>query len=356
MANSTGYRSEANRFSNKKNYKQYNLSRYPNDLDTRKNNTNMRGFVNIGETAAVPDYVMAEYMNAAMDGIMSVERTLGTSPMVYDGASSEQIHDLIENFTVSDRISRIESGLFDIRYGGEGWEFVPDRPVLNNHRHDGKDGHPQKIRLTEDVEGLLPYRNINLNYSTGLTGAHISLSPSNSAKLHTVIEDLLSKTQGGSVSGDVSFTGVVKTRTSIDATASDINNKGQSSLVSDNEATSGRSLTSKRTRNQVRMFVIEPIEKQHLLYGRYVLGVQIKRKEGSENSRNLLEFSLGSTKTFISTSDVPTNYRTVHFVFEHNKETKENPLILNKLATSPDEEVIVDSYYIVPIHPATLDI
>ena len=75
------YRSENDKFSLKTNYTDLNLTLYPNTVDTRLNNTNMRGFVNIGD-GALPDYVMAEYMNAAIDGVMALERALGATPMV----------------------------------------------------------------------------------------------------------------------------------------------------------------------------------------------------------------------------------------------------------------------------------
>lgn len=350
-----GYRSEADRVPNKQNYKEYNLTHYPNNLDTRSNNTNMRGFINIGETEGIPDYVMAEYVNSAMDAIMSLERALGKTPMLYEDVKQIEVNNLIETFTVSDRISRIENGLFDERYGGKGWEYTPNRPVLNNHKHNGIGNNPPKIDLSTDVSGKLKRENIDLNHQTGLTGAHISLSPSNSTKINDAIKDALSKTEGGTVSGDVSFTGAVKTRTSIDATTTDIRNKGQSNIVSDVEATSGQALTSGNVTTQRRIFTIEARDKEHLLFGRYVLGVRIKKGNNSSESSGLVEFTLGGRRETIQEKDLESNYRMVHFVFEHNQSTKQDSLTLNKLATSDSKEIIVDSYYIVPIHPATLD-
>lgn len=359
MANDNGYRSEANRLNNKTNYKDLNLTKYPVILDTRKNNTNMRGFVNIGESESPPDYVMAEYMNAALDAIMAIERTLGTTPMVWFDAKSEEINNLIETRTVDARITRIEDGLFDERYGGSGWINVPHRPVLNNHKHDGKkiegSQNPPQINLKEDVTDLLPHKNIDLNYSTGLTGAHISVSPSNSIKIADALADFLSKREGGTVTGNVAFTGVVKTRTSMDATAVDIRNKGQSALKTDNQATVGRALSTSSTTAQRSLFVIEADEKKHMLFGRYVLGVRLKKTRASSKSTNLLEFSLGEAKMQVQDNEVLNKYRTMHFVYEHDETNKDKPLSLIKNFTEDQAEIMVDSYYITPIHPATLD-
>lgn len=370
MAKQTGYRSEANRFENKKNYKRYNLSRYPNNLDTREDNINMRGFINIGETKGIPDYVMAEYMNAAMDGIMSLQQAIGTEPMVYHGATDTEINNLIETFTVSERIERIENGLFDERYGGKGWSYVPNRPVLNSHEHHGKNGHPSKINLSEDkidlvnegnsvyseVEGKLPHENINLDYRTGLTSAHISLSSANPSKLNTVIADLLSKSQGGRVSGNVSFTGVVKTRTSMDATAQDIINRGQSNIKTDHKATSGVALSSGSTTNQINLFNVNSNEISNLLYGRYVLGIRLKKKFDYNSNTNLLEFWFDGKYQYVQEKDIDIEFKTIHFIFELNHLSKNSYIWLAKMQSNNSQELTVDSYYITPIHPATLDI
>lgn len=349
------YRSEANYIPNKQNYKDLKLSHYPNILDTRENNTNMRGFVNIGETQAVPDFVMAEYTNALIDAVRAIQRTLGPTPMIYHGSTESERNQLIENYTVAKRLTRIEDGLFDVRYGGEGWRNVPDRPVLNNHSHTGVNGQPPRIHLVNEVTGLLRYQNINLNYQTGLTGAQISLSPSNNTKLHEVIADLLSKSQGGIVTGDTTFTGVLKTRTSIDATAQDIVNKGQSNLVSDNQTTAGRALSTTYTTAQRRVFTINGYEKNHLLFGRYVLGIRLKKSSSRAGAANILQVNLGNDFERYAEESIENSYKTIHYIFEHNEMNRNNNIDITKLSSYTSEEVRVDSYYIVPIHPATLD-
>lgn len=349
------YRSEANYIPNKQNYKDLKLTQYPNVLDTRSNNTNMRGFVNIGETQSVPDFVMAEYTNALGDAVRAVQRALGPIPMVYHGATSNERNQLIENFSVANRLTRIEDGLFDVRYGGEGWQNTPSRPVLNNHSHTGINGQPPRIHLVNEVTGLLRYQNIDLNYQTGLTGAQISLSPSNSTKLHEVIADLLSKSQGGTVTGDTTFTGVVKTRTSIDATAQDVTNRGQSTLVSDHQTTSGRALSSTSTTAQRRLFTINGQEKNHLLFGRYVLGIRMKKSTSRISAANILQVSLGSDSEYFTEESVSNTYKTIHYIFEHNELNRNSNIDITKLSTNANEEIKIDSYYIVPIHPATLD-
>lgn len=349
------YRSEANRIGNKQHYKDLNLSHYPTAIDTRINNTNMRGFVNVGETEAIPDYVMAEYVNAISDATMAVERALGVNPMVYYGATTVEIPELIENTTVSDRITRIENGLFDVRYGGEGWVFVPDRPTLNNHYHTGKNGQPPQVRLESEVRGLLPYKNIDLNYQTGLTGAHISVSTNNPTKISEALNDKLSKTEGGLVSGNVTFTGVVKTRTSMDATAPDIVNQGNSRLVSDIDATASRSLSAGLGDSQSRLFTINPDEKAHLLYGRYVLGVRVKKEFSYDDNIAILSCKLGGLVEEFMEGDIGSEYKTLHFVFEQNPETKNQAIEVSKLPSTETQNILLDSYYITPIHPATLD-
>lgn len=348
------YRSEANEIANKQNFQDLTMTQYPNALDTRTNNTNMRGFVNIGEEA-VPDFVMAEYTNALIDAVRAIQRTLGVAPSVYHGATSTERPQLIENFTVAKRLSRIEDGLFDTRYGGQNWTNSNPRPVINNHRHTGTNGQPPRIHLTDEVIGLLRYQNINLSHTTGLTGAQISLSPSNNTKIHEVISDLLSKSQGGTVTGDTIFTGVVKTRTSIDATAVDIVNKGQSTVVSDGGATSGRALSSTDTTAQRNIFRINSEETQHLLFGRYVMGIRIKKNSNRTSSSNILFIDGYNQQERYTEEDIDGDYKTIYFVFEKNQYNKSSNITVTKLSTASNLALIVDSYYITPIHPATLD-
>ena len=348
------YRSEANEIANKQNFKDLTMTQYPNALDTRTNNTNMRGFVNIGEEA-VPDFVMAEYTNALIDAVRAIQRTLGVTPSVYHGATSTERPQLIENFTVNERISRIEDGLFDTRYGGQNWTNSNPRPVINNHSHTGANGQPPKIHLINEVTGLLRYQNINLSHTTGLTGAQISLSPSNNTKIHEVIADLLSKSQGGTVTGNTTFTGVVKTRTSIDATAVDIVNKGQSNVVSDNQTTAGSALSSTNTTAQRRMFTINANEKDHLLYGRYVLGLRVRKNTTRSGATNILQVNAGGRVENFTEENIPNTYKTIHYIYEHDSVTKSRNIDVIKLSTSSNQEIRIDNYYIVPIHPATLD-
>lgn len=361
MTGTKPYRSEANRIGNKQSYKDLIMTHYPDNLDKRDNNENMRGFVNVGETEAVPDYVMAEYVNAATDAIMAIERALGTKPMVYHGAPSDQIQNIVNKNTVGDRLTRIENGLFDERYGGSGWTYVQNRPVLNSHRHDGGSGNPQKIRLVEDVEGLLQTRNINLNYKTGLTGAQISLSNTNPTKIDETIADLLSKTQGGTITGDTHFRGIVSTRTTIDATAKDINSdhdsRANSTLKSDSQATVGQSLTSGYTKSRVRLVNIPAKIKENLLLGKYALGIRAKIARGysGSNKNTLRVWSSGNDQNYTDV-EIGANYETIFHVFDQNSGNQRSGIWIEKNQTENEVEVVIDYYYILPIHPATLDI
>ena len=176
------YRSEQDEIGNKKNYQDLNLTQYPNAIDSRKNNLNMRGFTNVGE-GETPDYVMAEYVNAALDGVMAVERALGVTPMVPYDTHTDNLNTVIEGGSVNSRITRIENGLFDERYGGSKWKYVSSRPTLSEHNHDGQDGHPGKIDLRDEVQSTIRKRHIDLTIGTGLLGSDIFVSNQNAVKV-----------------------------------------------------------------------------------------------------------------------------------------------------------------------------
>lgn len=346
------YRSEANRIANKQNYKDLNLTQYPNQTDNRTNNTNMRGFTNVGE-GQIPDYVMAEYVNSALDGLMAVQRTLGVTPMVpYDTLPGNR-NAVIEGQTVDSRLTRIEDGLFDERYGGEGWRFVPNRPTLSKHNHDGLNGHPGKINLVTEVTGLLPKQNINLTQKNGLTGADLFVSPSNNWKIKDALDDALSKTSGGVVTGDVDFEGRFSSRTRMDFIADELTNFSQGGLMSDNQATSGRALAVSSSSGVLNLLELTSDLKKQLVYGKYILSIRVKSSQAVASS--LLRFQLGSTQENVSGSLIDTSYKQLYFVFEQDATTKNQNLLIRKLATTNNVTLTIDSVFIEPIHPAVLD-
>ena len=348
------YRSENDKFSLKTNYTDLNLTLYPNTVDTRLNNTNMRGFVNIGD-GALPDYVMAEYMNAAIDGVMALERALGATPMVPYGTAPENFNAAVEGGTVASRLSRIENGLFDVRYGGNGWNGnASTRPTLSTHNHDGLNGHPGKISLTTEIEGLLQKVNLNLSSETGVTGADVYVSKTNPVLISTALADTLSLTLGGTVSGETTFKKGFSSRTRLDVAADELTVGSGASLATDTSASVGKALSATSAGTVVTLATLPAAEKNHLLYGRYVLAARIKTTASAAGS--LIRFQVGATVVDVAgTYFTPNQYKQVFFVFEQNSTTKAADLTIQKLATAASATVSFDSLFIEPIHPAVLD-
>lgn len=346
------YRSEQNKIANKQNYKDLTLSQYPNALDTRANNTNMRGFINVGE-GEIPDYVMAEYVNAAMDGIMAIERTLGVAPMVPYDTPTGNINTVIENSTVNDRLARIEDGLFDERYGGSGWKYVGNRPTLSKHQHNGQNGHPSKIHLQTDVQSVIRKANIDLTLNTGLLGSDIFVSKQNAIKIDEAIADSLSKSAGGTVTAPVDFKSRFSSRTRMDFVASELTVGTGVTLISDAQASDGRAVRYGSTSTTLAMVRIPSALKAHLLYGKYVMGVRMK--SSLSNASSLLRVQLGAQVQTIKANEIGTSYKQVYFVFDHTSATKGQDLTIEKLATTSNTMVTIDSIIIEPIHPAVLD-
>lgn len=347
------YRSESNKIGNKQNYTDLNLTQFPNTIDTRTNNPNMKGFINVGE-GQIPDYVMAEYVNAALDGVMALEKAIGVTPMVPYDTLAANINTTIENSSVSARIRRIENGLFDVRYGGTGWTNVTNRPTLNNHNHDGLNGHPGTINLQSEIDGLLLKKNINLTASAGLTGADIFLSSANPVKINIALEDFLSKSKGGVLNGQVTFNKGVQTRTTADFRADEMAVLNNTSLTSDGSASSGRALSATSSGTAVTLFSLSSAERSQMLFGKYICGIRVKLT-GSATG-NVLRFQLGgTTQTILNTEMTVGKYKQLYFVFEQDETTKASALQVQKLATATSIGIAIDSVFIEPIHPAVLD-
>ena len=346
------YRSEQNKIGNKQNYTDLNLTQYPNVVDTRINNLNMKGFTNIGE-GQVPDYVMAEYVNAAIDAIMAVERALGQTPMVPYDTPSESVLSTIETGTVAARMQRIENGLFDVRYGGAGWTNIAGRPTLSSHNHDGQNGHPGKINLQSEIEGLLKKINIDLTSETGLTAADLFVSKTNLQKLDVALTEFLSKKTGGTIEGPVVLQKGFHSRTHYDATASELPMLSGTVLTQDATATDGNALVATSGGTSVPLLRMDSLKRQTLLFGKYLLMARVKIS-GAPNA-NVLRFQLGENVQTVHSSELSEGYATIYFVFEQNATTKPTELVLQKLATGSTVSISLDCISIEPIHPAILD-
>lgn len=342
------YRSEANRVPNKQYYEDLNLTHYPAKLDTRANNENMKGFVNVGEQA-IPDYVMAEYVNAALDGVMALQRALGINPMVSTRAKTEEISHLIEHSTVSERIASIEGGDLDERYGGVGWKYVHGRPVLNNHNHDGLDGHPGKIHLQQEVESLLRKINIDLTLASGLTGSDIFISNTTAVSIADSVADLLSKTYGGTVLAKTNFNRGIRSLTTIEMVASEFSNYSETSLVTDNLANLRKTMQGLGTSSAV--FHNETLG-DTLLFGKYVLGVRVKTN--SSANVPILRITTGEQSSTFNASEFssPNEYQMLYHVFNYREPID---LTIAKIAGSNSTSLSVDSFFVHPIHPAVFD-
>lgn len=347
------YRSEDNKLT-KQNYQDLNLTFYPNVIDSRISNINMRGFVNIGD-GDLPDYVMAEYVNAALDGVMALERALGVAPMVPYGTEPANTSTVIENSNVASRITRIENGLFDVRYGGTGWNgSLSTRPTLSVHNHDGLNGHPGKINLTSEIEGILQKININLTSETGITGADIAVSKTNPLKINAALADTLSLSNGGTVVGSTTFKKAFSSRTHADFVADELPLVSGTLLQVDTEATAGKALTATSTGTTVTLFNLTAAEHSHMLFGKYVVSARLKTS--SAIAGGLVRFTVGTTTIDLVGTDFTANkYKQVYFVFEQNEVSKLSDIRIQKLATASNVTLSVDAIYIEPIHPAVLD-
>ncbi|MEI4281658.1 hypothetical protein [Tetragenococcus halophilus] len=339
------YRSENDKFTNKQNYKDLNMSLYPNFLDTRKNNINMRGFTNIGE-GHIPDYVMAEYVNAINDGLMGLQRSIGETPMVYEEA--ENINETIENFTVSKRISRIEKGLFDERYGGKGWKFTPTRPTLNNHHHTGTGEQPPQINLKDEVTSTLNRNNINLEQTVdGLLATEIIMSLSDKNTVAQSIEDKLSKSRGGTVKGDTAFTGLLQTSTTRHLNPTNIKPAG-ATKASDSKTASGYTLKAEKSGEMIDE-TLEGLE-----YGYYSVAFRLRTPTTLSSNESILIKAGGQTEK-ITSKDLTSDYKQFFIIVDINNKNKGQKISVNPTVKTNGHKVLLDNIVINPTHPAILD-
>ncbi|OTO09318.1 hypothetical protein A5882_003651 [Enterococcus sp. 4E1_DIV0656] len=345
-----GYRSENGKFTNKQNYKDLSMTLYPNNLDSRDSNKNMKGHVNVGE-GEVPDFVMAEYLNSLYDAVMSIQRALGVTPMVYTGATNTAT--IIENSSVSERIGRVENGLFDERYGGAGWVNNESRPTLKKHSHTGTNGQPPKISLTQEISGLLPKSNLNLTQSdTGLLASDIKLSKTDATTITNSLADKLSKSKGGVVKAALEAEGSFNSRYSREFSTDNMAINANCSQVS------APTLTGKVTKSHETLLstlLNSSLNNVHL--GKYVANIRFKVDKSSNLpiTTPILRCRIGSSQAqqILANETVDGVYRNYYFVFDHT--IKEESLIIEKLATTQSAAISIDNVLVQPMHPSVLD-
>lgn len=346
------YRSESNTIGNKPDYQDLNLTHYPSNLDTRLNNKNMKGFVNIGE-GQIPDYVMAEYMNAVGDAVMAIERALGLKPMVPYGTNSGDISTIVSSSNVSSRIARIENGLFDERYGGSSWVYNAGRPTLSKHSHNGLNGHPNKISLKSEVSDLLGKTNIDLTSATGMTGSDIFISKVNPTPISDALGDFLSKSVGGIVRGPVSFEAPTQSKTHREFDHSNLKTQTGVSETTDHLASGKKAI---RFNDTTLSSIVLSNGMPNLFYGKYILGVRLKCSDFTYSSK-IITLSYGNDRIDIKGTDFNSNteYRMFYMLINHDETNENTKLMIEKATTTKSVSILFDSAFLEPAHPAVLD-
>ncbi|WP_243509919.1 hypothetical protein [Cytobacillus oceanisediminis] len=347
-------------------YEDLIMTRFPETFDERsgsKLNANLIRWTNL------KDYNMAEHVNSLQDAIMAIQRMLGemaqvpAKPVDVNGnpvTDPAQLLSIAKTSTVNDRITALETydwySEFDKRYGGPNWKFDKSKttnPTIQQHRHLGSasaiPGMPEKIVLTEEVQGKLPKANVDLS-KTGITGADLLVDPSKDTKISQSLNDKLSSTTGGTVEKDATLTVLGKTNTrwtrEFDYTDS------LATSVQDGKTLLGRAAESDA------LYTTDLLNKslQGMHYGRYVAIVRLSASSLSPGS--LVEIaSLNASniileKTVISGSDfkAPNEYKNFYFIFNNSAGSK---LRVRKLTAS--SKVRLDYAIVEPVHPAVFD-
>lgn len=325
-----------------------------------KANPNLKGWTNVGD-GPVPDYVMAEHVNALIDGMMAIQWTLGHDVMLpadTSGLSSEQLETIRQTKTVRARIDELETRNFDDRYGGPGWT-PGDNRTLAKHYHNGQAGSPPKVLLTNgaEVQGKLEKGNLNLNSSSGLTGEDIFLTVGGAETIEQSIQDRLSKTTGGIVRGKMEVQGALDYR---------LQKEIDQTMFGGTSQPDAQTLTGTRKEfagTTVGTFI--DLKVSNLQYGMYVLGLRTKLVSGSLDTSVAIEIEkvaqAGESQqiTYVTASDYRTvgKWRMMYLVFEHEPTTngKQAHIRIRKAASASTKTVAVDHAYITPAHPAIFD-
>lgn len=325
-----------------------NLTSYPDKIDSRVEgdpgfNTNMSGYTNL------KDYNMAEHVNALGDATMSMERILGINPHID--------RDGVNRTTVDQRLYILEDPTrYDLRYGGAGWILSQ---TLVGHTHTGGPGHPSQIDLTKEVKNKLGKNNIDLSNDKGLTGADITMSPGVSTSIADSVNDKLSTSQGGTVSGEVVFKERVQLLTEKHFNVEDNNN---GTVISDPTTRQGKSLRGGGTED------VRIIHKamRDLEYGKYVMAVRLR--VSSLANYNVAYFRMYNrlNNSWVANNivnlkgtdfDEAGKWKMFYMVFDAEGDAESSYCIahVGKHATAGSVNIDFDYGYIVPAHPAVFD-
>ncbi|MFE4029153.1 hypothetical protein ACFX4N_23650 [Priestia sp. YIM B13551] len=354
-------------------YEDLVLTRFPENFDVREGtgaNPNLIRWTNL------KDYNMAEHVNALQDAVMAIQRALGeraqvpAKPTGSDGkpiTDSNALLNIAKTSTVKDRIDAIEThdwyADFDKRYGGPTWQFNDTdavNPTIQQHRHIGSaadPGMPEKIVLTQEVQGKLPKANIDLsNTSTGVTGKDILVEPTVSTKVSDALNDKIDEKTGGTIAKEATLTvlGKTNTRWTREFDYTDASTTGNTS-VQDSNTLLNRAIESGTTAASDLMNT--SLTGMH--YGRYVAIVRLSA--ASLPSTGFIELSATNSNTNAiinkvtltgSDFDGVNQYKTFYLIFNHDGATK---LRVRKLSTTSSAKVRFDYAIVEPVHPAVFD-
>lgn len=346
-------RSTANAVQNRT-YTDLPLSQYPAAIDSRENNKNMQGFVNVQDATATTPlekmWNMAEHVNALADAVMAIQRVLGINPHLdVDGQTNTE-------GTVSGRIDILEDpDRYDLRYGGANWDLSQ---TLVGHTHTGDTGHPHKINLSNEVQQLLAKAHIDLTTSTGLTGADIAVSDKVSTKISDAVADKLSVSSGGTVRAPLTVTGKFRSRTHYEWNGSDVKNGVQNQS---NATSSGICYRGSGTQD-VR-FIDDSLDA--LEYGKYVVGVRLRTSSLANEQvayirvSNIIAGSTVVTDVAINGTDFDevNKFKMFYLVcnIDGDAANSTSNIYIGKDATVANISVDFDHAFITPVHPAIFD-
>lgn len=319
-------------------YNEYNLTRYPVDVDSRENNGNMKGFTNM------VDYNMAEHVNALTDAIMVMQRVLGIG---VEGTHAD----------VKTRFNVLDSHNHDGRYGGSGWTVAAGQTLVG-HTHTGAAGHPSQINLSGEVQGKLAKGFLDLT-ATGLTGADVMISSTSSTKISDAVNDKLSVSEGGTIEKNLTVKGKMSTRTMREW---DVNDATAGTKIADNTTSTNQAVRGAGTAD-VR-FIHETIK--DFQYGKYVIGVRLKTSSMVTEDVAYIRLynSIGGTwalnaSTMIKGTDFDSagQWQTFYLVadVEGNTANSQPVIHIGKDATGASLNVDFDHAYIMPVTPAVFD-
>ena len=187
-------------------YNDLTLTNYPNAVDT-KEGTNLAD--NADYAGGVPissNYILAADSNTLRDAVLALQRFVGPLSGTLDG--SETITEVLGSLSTG----QLDSSLLDIRYGGTGYGDLVTPPSILSHVHGSGVGNSPLINLASGVTGTLKVNQLLLDgTASSLKATDIPLALGNSLKISDALNDKLSLTNGGTISGSVVFTGGVAT-------------------------------------------------------------------------------------------------------------------------------------------------